>query len=72
MRYARWRGTARPMAGSVTGPVIGPTLLWVAGFIAVVLPLQLSGCHSGGDDVYCIRGQDDVACGRLRRLTPGS
>jgi ABC-2 type transport system permease protein len=34
-------GDSTPTAGSVTWPVIGPTLLWVAGFIAVVLPLQL-------------------------------
>jgi ABC-2 type transport system permease protein len=34
-------GDSTPTAGSVSWPVIGPTLLWVAGFIAVLLPLHV-------------------------------
>ena len=71
MRLRALAGDSTPTAGSVTWPVIGPTLLWVAGFIAVLYSRCKSWLPPAAMMSIASEDKTTVARGRLRRCAPG-
>ena len=63
-------GDSTPTAGSVSWPVIGPTLLWVAGVIVVLFPLHVLSCLSAAMMSVALEGKTTVAHGGFGDVRP--